>query len=314
MKIRGVGVVFTLVLFLSLSVISCSKASFSDGASGAAMAPAASPTARTFSKAASAQYAGRDMVMAEMEVAEESFASSSENGGGASVERKLIRNASLTVEVKNLEESLAAAEALAENMGGYVSNSDTSQTRVWLTLRIPAGKFDEAVSGAEAFGRLLSRSVSVDDVSEEYYDLDTRLQTRKILHEKLSGYLKQASSVEDLLEVERQLNDVQSEIESMEGRMRRLNDLIALSTINVTMQLPSYSETNHSGLVLPDLPGKFRETVSSILRFFSTLLMTVIVVIICGIPLVIAIGFLYWLSFGKLGLVKKLFAKLRGEK
>lgn len=306
MRKTFVPVVF--VFFALFVSVSCSRDGRTvDGAYGGAAAPAA----RTLSKAAVMRDSAAEM---EAGFVEEMAGSGVSDGQSSSVERKLVRNASVSIEVKSLEESLASVESLAENLGGYVSNSNTSKTKVFMTLRVPAARFDEAVSGAESFGRLLSRSVSVDDVSEEYYDLDARLQTRKILRDKLSGYLKQASAVEDLLAVERQLNDVQSEIESMEGRMRRLNDLIDLSTISVTMQLPSYSDTSSSGLVLPDLSGKFRETVSSILKFFSSLAMTAIVFIVCGVPLVLVIGFFYWLSFGKLGLVKKFFARLRGGK
>lgn len=324
-KKNTIGVMSALFLFVAAALLASACSARSNGAAmeeevvyatDSVSEVAVSGTTRRAlaAKAAAPTFMAMDAVADAGAGSAGSGAAVATDASGGGVERKLIRNASVSLEVKNLEEALSSVETLATSLGGYISNSNASRTSVHVTLRVPADAFDEAVSGAEAVGSLLSKSVSVDDVSEEYYDLFTRLETRKVLHEKLSGYLKQAEKVEDLLSIERQLNNVQSEIESMEGRLRRLTDQIDLCTVSVSLSLPSYSEPNTRGFVFPNLTGKLRETVSTILDFFSSLAMLLVIVIVCGVPLVLALAFLFWLSFGKVGLVKKLFAKVRGEK
>ena len=114
---------------------------------------------------------------------------------------------------------------------GYISNTWTNRNRLTITAKVPANRFEEAMNSTGNFGILNSRSISTDDVTENFYDLETRLNTRKILQQKLSGYLKDAKNISDLLEIERQLNNVTSEIESMEKQFRRLSNQIEFSTI-----------------------------------------------------------------------------------
>lgn len=245
--------------------------------------------------------------------AERNFSGSS-NGAGAAVEtgveRKLIRNGELSLEVSDLEKTQAAVENWVKEFGGYISNSNNGEKNSNYTVRIPSEKFDAAMEAAGTLGTVKNKNISAQDVSDQFYDLQSRLATKKILRDKLNGYLKQATSMQDILKVESELNSVQSEIESMEGKFKRLSSQIDFSTIKIYASLP-YKSTQGGGFELPDLGDGFRHFVSNIISYFGGFIAVCFYIIICGIPLVAALAFLFWLLFGKVGLLIKLYNKLK---
>ena len=61
-------------------------------------------------------------------------------------------------------------------------------------------------------------------------------QSRKKATKAVKQLLGKASSVQDILQIESELNRIQSEIDSMEARMRILKDQIQMSTITVELR------------------------------------------------------------------------------
>ncbi len=255
------------------------------------------------------------MAVAEPEMAMEMPAEMDEmesadiSGNVPAVERKLVRNGSVNLEVDSLKSAREEIESWVSVFGGYVANSNESGNWLSVTARIPSKKFDEAMSAVGRFGRTLSRSVSTDDVTEQFYDLETRIQTKEVMLERMQNYLSAAKDVKDMIQIETKLNEVTSDLESMRGRMKRLSSQIDFSTITISAQLP----VNHTeeGFVLPDTKSKFREFIGNILGFFVWLLFALLYVVVFGIPLVLVVALLFWLCFGKIGLVRKLFSRLR---
>lgn len=150
----------------------------------------------------------------------------------------LIYTAEITLAVFEVKESLGKVEALAREMGGFLSRrADTS-----ITIRVPAARFDEAVKRIEKIGDMLHRNVVAEDVTEEFHDLDVRLRSARAVQERLTQLLAKAVKVEDSVMIERELDRVTGEIERLEGRLKFLRDRAAYSTITVTFQ-PKATET-----------------------------------------------------------------------
>lgn len=224
-------------------------------------------------------------------------------------ERKLIRTGNLSLEVKALSDSEEMVTAWAKGFGGYITNANTWETSASFTVRIPAARFDEAMTQAGELGKILNRSVSSDDVSDRYYDLKSRLETKYILRDKLTSYLSSAKDMKDLLEIERQLSNVIEEIESKESQLKRLSGQIDYSTIYINMQYERGKD--EGGIILPDVKDSWNKFVSNIISFFWGLVVFIFYAIVFGVPLVIVAAFLFWLLFGKVGLLVKLFKKLK---
>lgn len=251
-------------------------------------------------------------MMATGNSAERNFSGTANDSGlvETGVERKLIRNGDISIEVSDLEKTQSAIEDWVKEFGGYISSSNNGEKSSSYTVRIPSEKFDSAMDAAGALGTLKNKNISTQDVSDQFYDLQSRLETKKVLREKLNGYLRQANSMQDILKVESELNSVQSDIESMEGRLKRLTSQIDFSTISVYVTLP-YKSVQGGGFELPNLGDGFRHFVSNIILYFGGFIAVIFYVIICGIPLVAVLAFLFWLLFGKVGLLVKLYNKLK---
>lgn len=171
-------------------------------------------------------------------------------------ERKIIRNANLRLETNSPEESQQKITQIAESKNGFVieTNQTSSDVRtstrdiVNMTIRVPAEKFDEALGEIRATGsRVIEETVKGQDVTEEFIDIEARLKAQRALEAQFIEIMKRATTVEDALNVQRQLAEVRGEIEKIEGRKRFLENQAALSTIKVELQTPTSLSANPSG-------------------------------------------------------------------
>jgi hypothetical protein len=200
---------------------------------------------------------------------------------GEAFNRKIIRNAEITLEVEDPSAAQQKIGALAEANGGFVVTSEISQyaasgAAVTITMRVPAERFGETLSGLHAVGgRVLREKSTGQDVTEEYIDLQARIRTKQALEAQFLEIMKQARTVSDALEVQRQLADVRTEIERLEGRRRYLENQSSLSTITVALQAPTPVITATSdgfGYHLRRAFGDAVDTASAIINGFVRLL------------------------------------------
>jgi hypothetical protein len=156
----------------------------------------------------------------------------------------IIRTGEARVEVKSLEPAMAQVRALAQRLGGYVANTSLKggEERVreaMLEVKVPAARFDQALSGLSPLGEVESVNVTAEDVGEEYVDVSARLANARRLEERLAELLRtRTGRLEDVLAVERELARVREEIERHEGRLRYLRTRAAVSTLTVRLHEP----------------------------------------------------------------------------
>jgi hypothetical protein len=159
----------------------------------------------------------------------------------------LIYTAQVTMAVFEVNESLNKVEAIARDLGGFLARRDDRA----ITIRVPVARFDEALSRIEDAGDMLHRNVAVEDVTEEYLDLEIRLRNARAVRDRLEKLLEKAATVEESVLLEKELGRVAGEIERLEGRMKYLRDRAAFSTITVTFQPRPRESIDPSGARLP---------------------------------------------------------------
>lgn len=150
-------------------------------------------------------------------------------------ERKLIRNAWMTVEVDDTDDFPSTVETIgkmAEAMNGYMqSESSTSAT-----ILVPTDRIDEALEKIEKLGKVTYRNVTVVDATANYVDMQIRIENLRKMRVRLTELVNQSTSVKEVLEVERELARVTSELERIEGQMRLLSQQTSFATISVTLE------------------------------------------------------------------------------
>jgi len=188
-------------------------------------------------------------------------ASQSQESQGVAIERKIIRDADINLEVASPAEGQRKLSAIAEAHSGFVVTSESRQQDnasrdgqpleiVTVQMRVPATHFDAALTEIRAVGtRIRAEKQTGKDVTEEFIDLEARLRTQRALESQFLEIMKRATKVSEALEVHTQLAGVRTEIERVEGRWRFLENQAALSTINATLQPPApLVSVNTSGL------------------------------------------------------------------
>lgn len=157
--------------------------------------------------------------------------------------RKIIRQAELELEVASPGTTQTAIEHLAERRGGYVvsasRDTDTgsvlsTDVRVNLVVRVPQAELMSTIGELKRMGRGVgSEKITSDDVTDEYVDLNARIVSQKQLEQQYFEILKRAITVKDAMEVQKELAEVRTEIERMQGRQQLLDKESAFSTLTV---------------------------------------------------------------------------------
>ncbi len=192
-------------------------------------------------------------------------------------ERKIIRNADLTLEADSAEEAQHKITFIAESNGGYVVESQQSSVNsrssskdfVAMKLRVPSTRFADVIDGIrKASKRVVDETLKGEDVSEEFVDLESRIKAKKTLEAQFQTIMKRAYSVEDALSVQSEIGSVREEIEQLEGRRNFLADQSSFSTISVRIQTETSVAANPNGF-FSQLSGAFNAGLNAALVFIA---------------------------------------------
>ncbi len=211
----------------------------------------------------------------------------------ANVERLIIRNASLDVTVKDTEAAIETINGIVDEAGGYVVESNVykhqENKRASVTLRIPAEKLDEILDQIrEIVTEVQRESVSGQDVTEEYVDLQSRLRYLEATEARLLEFLEEAEDTEAALAVYDKLQGIQADIEHVKGRMQYLEQSAAMATVNLTITPDALAQPIQVKGWRPS--GTARQAIEaliSVLQFFVDAFI-VIVLLIFPVLLIIA--------------------------
>ncbi len=151
----------------------------------------------------------------------------SERTSGASAmvraDRKLVWKAHLSLEVRDIPESVKEAVVRVEQRGGFVEQTSTAgEGSARLVLRVPTSALQIVLSELEALGTVAYRNITDEDVTERFVDLEARLKNKIVLRDRLRQLLEKATEIKDILAIETELIRVQANVDSMEGQIRSL--------------------------------------------------------------------------------------------
>jgi hypothetical protein len=217
----------------------------------------------------------------------------SRGGDYADVERLIIRNATLDLVVRDTNAAVDEIDALAEELGGYVIESNISEyqegQRAHLRIRIPAEDLDSALSRIRELAVEVRReSISGQDVTDEYVDLQSRLRHLQATEERLLTFMEEAEDTEAALEVFDRLQNIQAQIEQTRGRMQYLEQSAAMATITLDITPSELAQPIEVGRWRPK--GTLRNAFESLIRVFQFLVDALIVIIVLIVPVLIIIA------------------------
>lgn len=217
-------------------------------------------------------------------------------------DRLIINRADVYVEVKKLEDFSNTIESQLKKVKGYIVNKSYSIDELeesksgTIELRIPREAFHNFLDGLpkQKNTKVTNQQVVGEDVTEEYVDIASRLKAKEAVEDRLYQFMKQATKTKELLDISKELGEVQAEIESMKGRMEFLANQSDLSTITIMItennlnknainpeSLNTWEKTKHA----------FTQSIQGILQFFSSIivflfgrspyLLLILIIVVC---------------------------------
>jgi hypothetical protein len=154
-------------------------------------------------------------------------------------DKKIVKTATLQAEVKDLALFSQGVAHKVKALGGYISQEQQNQSDYRIenavTIKVPVGQFDQAVAMLlKDVQKVDARQISSEDVTGAYIDSKSRLEAKKEVRLRCLELLKSARNMKDIIEVQKEINDIQEEIETVTGRINYLGHASAMSTISLT--------------------------------------------------------------------------------
>jgi hypothetical protein len=161
--------------------------------------------------------------------------------GASDIDRKIVKNGYMTLEVNDITAALTGVAAIAKELNGYVvsSNKQGVQDATYgqISIRVPSDRFDEAFDKLRKLAvNVPSESTNSQDVTEQYTDLQAQLRNLEATEAQYLELLKKAEKVEDMLAVQRELSNVRGQIEQIKGRILYIERTSDMALIDVNLQ------------------------------------------------------------------------------
>ena len=200
------------------------------------------------------------------------------SAGAASDLTKIVRDGTIAVSVPDgsFATKLARVAAIAHANGGFVLSSQTEgSTTGTLTIRVPAAHFDDAIGQVGQLGDVESSSVTGKDVTNEFIDYRAHLQNLVGRRTVLRSLLARTTTIGESLTVENQLQDVQLQIDQIQGQLRYLNNQVAESTLTVDLHeksAPLGENRTNEGIQNPSLSRALDRAIQGFFGILATII------------------------------------------
>ncbi|MCF6360631.1 MAG: DUF4349 domain-containing protein [Cyclobacteriaceae bacterium] len=191
-------------------------------------------------------YASGAIAMREMSASIDADLSPTQQNANSHIARQVIKTGSIRFQSENVAKDYQQVKVLLSKFDSYIdseneTNSDY-QIDFDISIRVASPSYDSLFTLLTQISkRVDSKASHIEDVTNQYYDLKTRIKNKKLLEAKYVELLNKAKSVKDILEIERSLNEIRNEIETAEGGFKYLSQQVSYSTIHLNLYeiLPS---------------------------------------------------------------------------
>ncbi len=161
------------------------------------------------------------------------------NQYAALADQQIVKTGEVTLQVSGVADASSRVRAMTAALGGYVGGAQagTLDQSATLTIRIPAARFDDALSRLHEIGdKVLSENTGEQDVTSTVVDLDARLKNLQSSEAQYRTLMAKAAKIEEILAVQSRLDDVQGQIEQLSAQLKQLTNQASLATLTVTLE------------------------------------------------------------------------------
>jgi len=173
--------------------------------------------------------------------AEQSAQSPAETPAPELGNRKLIRNATVQLEIVSFDDAVQKITAFASQEHGYVATTNSEKQangklRGQVVVKVLPANLDSFLQKIRELGELKNQTLGTQDVTKAYFDADARLKNARVMEQRLIDMLNtKTGKVSDLLQVEKELSRVREEIEKMQGELKYLDSQVQFATVTISL-------------------------------------------------------------------------------
>lgn len=200
-------------------------------------------------------------------------------------ERKIIKTFNVSLKCTNLDESMKSFENLLNEYKGYIIYSyiDNNESEYYqnnkytnLQVRVPTESVEEFVSKLSTVGIIGSKSLNTSDITDNYNQVESRLNALKTQETRLLEIMKEATTVSDLLTIENQLSIVRGDIEYYSMQIATFDKQVDYSLVDVTITETKTGTIQVEEGFFGKLKNTFFESISDLISFVQGFILTAV--------------------------------------
>lgn len=225
--------------------------------------------------------------------------------------KMIIRNGALSLEVENFDNAYTQIESTVVAVKGYVENADSYTSPYYenntikgetkggnLTVRVPSDRFDAVMEQLKEIGKVTHASISSYDVTESYIDTESRIKNLEARELRLRELLVKAENVKDIMEVDSQLANVRTEIDSSKAILNSYDKSLQLSSISISLYEKNISDVNIEGLdgnLFERIRANFVRSINSVVRLLQSTLVGIFAILPFALVLIVVVLTVFWI-------------------
>jgi uncharacterized lipoprotein YehR (DUF1307 family) len=224
--------------------------------------------------------------------------------------RKVIRNADLEIMAQDAPGLYQNIAGYTAKIGGYEHSYSITNYEAYAVihavLKVPPEKLNTFVHFVGENGNVVNSSMSSEDITENYFDAVTRLDTKRRSLEQYYQLLRNASSIEDIVYIQRIIDEITEDIESLEGRLNLWNSQVNMATVNLYIRqnndpVQIRQEINWNTLSTEDMGYLIKRGFFSVTNTIMSILQWLVVILIGYSPvwIILGLGVFIWIKMRK---------------
>jgi hypothetical protein len=202
-------------------------------------------------------------------------------------DRKLIRRVSMDIQTRNMEEFLCAIDEKVNQLEGYIESSNVkmgadsdANRHASLTIRIPVEKTEDFANHISSVSNVTATSESAEDITLNYVAIESRQKALQAEETRLLALIDKAANLSELLQLEKRLTEIRSELETVTSQLKLYDNLVDYSTIQLEIsEVKEYTPTEKPGFW-----QRIGEGFANSLRNTGKILLELLIFLVCALP------------------------------
>lgn len=231
------------------------------------------------------------------------------------MEEKLVYHCDMDIETLDYASTIAAIKDTISKYGGIIQSENESDSGIrwyyedyqktsatmhnYLQVRVPSKNYNSFLSELDGVGKIISRSTSVDNITQRYYDTTSQIEALKIQEKNLLDMMEKCETIEDMITVEQRLSDVQYQLSQLQTSRRYMDMDVAYSYVNINItEVMEYRQTSEP-VKRNTFIDRLKNTVLSTGRGFLSFLEGLLFLLISVSPYMLIIAFICFVVLRK---------------